>query len=142
MQIAILHQDFEYFACFTFKKTIVRQNYCSTCARLESVHYVLDEVELFVAGFDCEVVAVRSLVCSFCAEWRIREDHIVALAAIRFVNGIAKIYVRFDAMKIKIHESKAARPGHEFLPVIGGCADSTCLGAIEYPLARIHEPLV
>src|SRR6266852_535984 len=141
VQIAILHQDFEYFACFAFEKTIVREHHCSASTGLERVHYVLDKIELLVTGFDSEVVAIRSLVRSFCTEWRIRKNHIIAFAAIRFINGIAEIDVRFDAVQIEIHECKTARACHEFLSIISGCTNSTRFRAIEYSLAGIHEPL-
>src|SRR5437879_724146 len=45
-------------------------------------------------------------------------------------------------MQVKVHKRKTARARHELLPVVGSCADSTRLGAIEYSLASIHEPLV
>src|SRR3989454_8087349 len=142
VQIAILHQDFKYFARLVFEKTVVRQYHRGSSAGLESIHYVLDEIELLVAGFDGEVVAVRGLVCASSAEWRIGEYNIVALAAIWFIERVAQIDVRLYAMQVKIHERKAARARHEILAIVCGGADSTRLGAVECSLTSIHEPLV
>src|ERR1700730_11203611 len=91
VQIAILHQNFEYFTCFAFEKTVVRQNNCGAAAGFQSVHHVLHKIELLIAGVNREVVAVWSLVRSFRAKRWIRKNHIVAIAAIRFINGIAEI---------------------------------------------------
>src|SRR2546426_3768087 len=75
VQIAILHQDFKYFARLVFEKTVVRQYHRGSSAGLESIHYVLDEIELLVAGFDgrseehtSELQSPCNLVCRLLLE--------------------------------------------------------------------------
>src|SRR5664280_2863764 len=40
MQVAILHENFEYLARLVFKQTVVRQNHRGSTAWLERVHYM------------------------------------------------------------------------------------------------------
>jgi hypothetical protein len=73
---------------------------------------VLDKVELLVAGLDGEVVAVGRLIRAFGAEGRIGQHHVITLAAVRLVNGVAEINVRLDAVKKQIHQRETARARH------------------------------
>ena len=76
VQVAVLHQNLEDFARLALEQTVVRQHHRGSPARLQSVHDVLYEVELLVAGLDGEVVPRGSLIGFPRAERRISQDDI------------------------------------------------------------------
>ena len=84
MHAAILHDDFEDLTRFVLEQAIVGQDYGGAASGLERAEDVLDEVELFVAGLDGEVVAVGRLIRAFRAEGRI-----VAMTRLR-LTGLLK----------------------------------------------------
>ena len=99
VQIAILHQNLEHFAGFAFKEAVIRQHHRGASAGLQRGEHVLHEVELLVAGFDGKIFALRRLVRAFGSERRIGQDHVVLLAAEWFVDRVAEINVRLDAVQ-------------------------------------------
>ena len=103
MQVAVLHQNLEDLAGFAFEKAIVRQDHGSAAAGFQRAEDVLNEVELFVAGLDGEVVAFGHLVGALGAEGRIRQDDVETVAAVGFVDGVAEINVRLDAVQEQVH---------------------------------------
>ena len=99
VQVAILHENLEDFAGLALEKTVVRQHHRGASAGLERGQDVLDEIELLVAGLDREVFALGRLIRAFRSEGRIGENHVVPLAAERFVDGVAEINVRLDSVQ-------------------------------------------
>src|SRR5450759_4231505 len=142
MQVAILHQNLKYLACLFLKQAVVGQDYCGAASGLERVHYMLDKVQLFVAGFNGEVVAIRRLVCSLGTKRRIGQHHVVALTPIRFIQCVAKIDVWLHPVKIKIHQSESTRTGHEVLTKIRSSKNPLGIDPVENTLAFCIQPLV
>lgn len=97
-----------------------------------------------LAGLDGEVVAVGRLIRAFRAEGRIREHHVVTLAAVRFVNGVAEINVRLDAVEEQIHQREPTRARHEVLADEGLRFDAPGVRAVEHAAGNFlgHEPFV
>ena len=123
VQVAVLHEHLEHLAGLALEQAVVRQDHRGASAGLEDGEDVLDEVELLVAGLDGEIVAVGGLVRALGAEGRIGEHHVVTLAAVRLVNGVAELDVRFDAVQEEIHQRQPARARHEVLAVVKLFAD-------------------
>jgi len=105
---------------------------------------VLDEVELLVAGLDGEIVAVGRLIRAFSAEGWIGEHHVVTLAAVGFVDGVAEINVRLDAVEKQIHQREPARARHEILADEGLRFDAPGVRAVEHGAGNVlgHKPFV
>ncbi len=68
--------------------------------------------------------------------------HVVSLAAIRFVDGVAEIDVRLDAVEKQIHQREPARARHEVLAVIGLCFDAFRIRAVEDAFRFVDQPFV
>ena len=85
---------------------------------------MLDEVQLFVACPDDEVLAFGHLVRAFGAERRIGQHRVVAPRVGCLVDGVAKLDVGFDLVQIEIHQGEPTRTGHEFLAVVGRGANT------------------
>jgi hypothetical protein len=71
MQVAVLHEYFRNLTCLVFKQAVIWQDNGSAAPVLKDVHNMLNKVELFAARGDSEIVPIRRLVRTFCAEWRI-----------------------------------------------------------------------
>src|ERR1700730_10185886 len=54
MQSAVLHDDLEYFTCLVLQETVVRQQNRSSATGFQDVYYMLNKIELLVAGFNGE----------------------------------------------------------------------------------------
>jgi len=80
---------------------------------------MLEEVELFVAGLDGEVIAVGGLVCAFGAERWIGEHDVVTRTTVGFVNSVAEVDVRLDAVEEKVHQGEPAGARDEVLAKVG-----------------------
>jgi len=72
MHVAIVHQYLEHLARLTLKQAVIRKHDGGPAAGFQDSQNVLQEVQLFVRGFNSEVSAIRCLICSSGAEWRIR----------------------------------------------------------------------
>ena len=142
VQVAVLHQNLEDLAGLALEQAVVRQHHRGASAGLEHRQDVLDEVELLVAGLDGEVVAVGRLVRALGAEGRIGEHHVVTLAAVRLVDGVAEVDVRLDAVQKQIHQREPARARHEILAEVGLCLDAFGVGAVEHAFGLLDQPFV
>jgi hypothetical protein len=99
VQIAILHENFEYFASFAFEQAIIRQDDRGASARFERSQNVLNEIKLLIACLDGEISALRRLIRAFCSERRIRQNHIVPVSAEWLIDCVTKVNVRFDSVQ-------------------------------------------
>jgi len=124
VKIAVLGEDLEYIARLIGKQNIVGHDDGGPAARLEDAHHVLDEVELFVAGGNREIIPAWRLVGPFGAKGRIGHNDIKLSAPSRLINGVSEIDVGLDAMKIEVHQSKPSGPGNQFRARIGGSQDA------------------
>src|SRR5207249_9878269 len=98
VDVAVLHQNFEHFTSLAFKQAIIWQDDSGAPAGLERSQDVLKEIELFVAGLNCEVFALRCLVCPSCSKGRIGKNDVVLLSSKRIVDRVTEINVRLDSM--------------------------------------------
>ena len=86
VQVAILHEDFKNLSGLVLKEAVVRENYGSPSSGFQNVHYVLDEVELFVARLYREVFPLRRLICALCAEWGIGKNAAIKFPPVWFID--------------------------------------------------------
>ena len=77
----------------------LRHDYQGASAWLKRSKNMLNEVELFVAGLDCEVFALGRLVCASCSKGRIGKDDVVLLSSKRIIDRVAEINMRLDSMQ-------------------------------------------
>src|SRR5205807_2128037 len=131
VHVAILHQNFEHLTSLVFEETIIRQDDSSAPAGLERSQNVLKEIELFVAGLNCEVFALGRLVCSSCSKGRIGKDDVVLLSSKRIIDRVAEINVRLDSVQEKVHQRESARTRHQILTVVSLCLDAFRVSTIE-----------
>src|SRR5207249_7029863 len=142
MQVAVLHEYFKDLAGLSFEQTIVRQDHRCASAGLERSHNMLKEIELFVACLNCEIFALRSLVCSSCSKRRIGKDDVVLLSSKRIIDRVTEINMRLDSVQEKVHQRESARTRHQILTVVSLCLDTFRVGAIEHALGLVDEPLI
>ena len=138
MEVAVLHEDLEDLAGLVGEEAVVRQDDRCAAAGLQDGQDVLDEVELLVARLDGEVVALGRLVRALRAEWRVGQDHVEAFASVGFVDRVAEVDVRLDAVQVQIHQREAARPGDEILAEVGLGLDALGVVAVERALGFVR----
>src|SRR5439155_26208909 len=93
-------------------------------------------------GLNCEVFALRCLVCSSCSKGRIGQDDVVLLSSKRIIDRVAEINVRLDAVQEKVHQRESPRTWNEILAVISLCLNPLRISAIEDAFRLIDKPLV
>src|SRR5207249_935474 len=142
MQVAVLHEYFKDLAGLSFEQTIVRQDHRCASAGLERSHNMLKEIELFVACLNCEIFALRSLVCSSCSKRRIGKDDVVLLSSKRIIDRVTEINMRLDSVQEKVHQRESARTRHQVLTVVSLRLDALGVGTIKNPFRLIYKPLV
>src|SRR5207253_10127761 len=142
VHVAVLRQNFEHLTSLAFEETIIWQDDSSASAGLERSQNVLKEIELFVAGLNCEVFALRCLVCASCSKRRIGKDDVILFSAKRIIDRVAEINVRLDAVQEKVHQREPARTRHQILTVVSLRLDAFRVTAIEDALRLLDEPLV
>jgi hypothetical protein len=86
VKVTVLHQDFEDFAGLLREQNVVGDNYRCSAPWLERRENVLDEVQLFVAGLDDEIITIGRLTGTLAPEGGIHENHVVALRTRRLVD--------------------------------------------------------
>src|SRR5437667_10191499 len=101
---------------------------------------MLKEIELFVAGLNCEVFALRCLVCSSCSKRRIGKNDVVLLSSKRIVDRVTEINVRLDSMQEKVHQRESARTRHQILSVVSLRFDAFRVSAIKNTFRLIDKP--
>ena len=143
MQVAVLGQHLEHFACLVCEEDVVRHDDHCPSSGFEDRDDVLDEVELLVGSRDREVLAVRCLVRPFRAERRVGQHNIEAPAVRVLVDRVAEPDRGLDIVKEQIHQRKPARAGDQLLPEVGTLPDPFCHIAVKRPALRLlQQPLV
>src|SRR5437667_8400908 len=103
---------------------------------------MLKEIELFVAGLDCEVFTLGCLVCSSCSKRRIGKDDVVLLSSKWIIDRVAEINVRLDSVQEKVHQRESARTRHQILTVVSLCLDAFRVSTIEDAFRLLDQPLI
>ncbi len=145
VQVAVFGQNLKDLAGLVGEEAVVGQHHGGPPAGLQDRQDVLDEVELFVAGGDGEVVAVGGLVRPLGAEGRVGQDHVEAVGRRGLVDRVAQHDFGLQAVQEEVHQGQPAGPGHEVLAVVGLLADA--LGEVAVQRAAlglrgsaIHRP--
>lgn len=142
VEVAVGGQNLDNLAGFVLEQAVVGQNHRGAAAAFQDSHHLLDEIQLLVAGVDGEVVAVRRLVGALGAERRVGKDAVVALAPVGFVDGVAEINGRLQAMEEQVHQREPARARDEVLAVVGLLPDPLDILAVERAFALLQQPFV
>ena len=104
---------------------------------------MLNKVELFVAGFDGEVIAGRFLIGAFGSKRGIGEDDVETVGRGGIVDGVAEDDFGFDAVEIEIHQGEAPGAFDEFLAAVDGFFDAFGDVAVEgAAFGGFHQPFI
>lgn len=142
VDVAVFHKVFDDVARGVGEEDVVGQHHGRASSLFEYGDDVLNEVELFVAGGDGEVVTHGSLVCPFGSEGGIGEDAVVPFAPVGFVDAVAQVDSRLQSVEKEVHQGESSGARDEFLSVVGGFFDARDIFSVQGSFGDVHEPFV